>query len=194
MFEVLIATNNKFKVKEYIDIFSAYDVKIYTLKDFNITVDPIENGKSYYENCLIKINEFKKYTNLPIICDDSGIEIEGLGKHYPGIYSHRFMESHGGQIPTIEMLSKDYLNNKATFHCSIILANLPNTPLEFVGEVHGKIGKIVKQDAFGYDPIFLVDGINKTYAEIPAKEKDKISHRYLASIKLINYLKTNKYI
>jgi len=68
------------------------------------------------------------------------------------------------------------------------------TPLEFVGEVNGTIAKIVNKDDFGYDPIFKVDSLNKTYAELTKKEKDKISHRYLASIKLLNYLKENKFI
>ena len=66
--------------------------------------------------------------------------------------------------------------------------------MEFVGEVNGTIAKIVNKDDFGYDPIFKVDSLNKTYAELTKKEKDKISHRYLASIKPLNYLKENKFI
>src|SRR5574344_169227 len=194
MFEILIATNNQNKVKEYKDIFDGYNVKVYSLKDLNIHVDPEENGKTYYDNALIKVNAIKKYTKLPIIADDSGIEIEALGNHYPGIYSHRYMEENGGQTKTNAMLVSKYLGSKAKFHCSIILGNLPNTPVEFVGEVEGSMSKIINYDDFGYDPIFKVSSINKTYAELSKEEKDKISHRYLASIKLLNYLKENKYI
>jgi Xanthosine triphosphate pyrophosphatase len=194
MFEFLVATNNEHKVNEYRDIFSDYNVKICSLKDLGITFDPVENGKTYYENALIKAKAFAKFTKLPIIADDSGIEIPALGNHYPGIYSHRYMEENGGQMQTNEMLVKKYLGSKALFHCSIVLYNLLPTPLEFVGEVNGTIAKIVNKDDFGYDPIFKVDSLNKTYAELTKKEKDKISHRYLASIKLLNYLKENKFI
>lgn len=195
MFNILIATNNQNKIKEYKDIFKAYDVKVYSLKDLNIYVDPIENGKTYFENALIKVNAIKPYTNLPIIADDSGIEIDGLGESYPGIYSHRYMEENGGQAKTNDMLVKTCLGHKAKFHCSIVLANLKNKDvIEFVGEVSGSISEIKNKDDFGYDPIFKVASLNKTYAELSKEEKDKISHRYLASIKLLNYLKENKYI
>jgi Xanthosine triphosphate pyrophosphatase len=195
MLEILIATNNQNKVKEYKDIFDGYDVKVYSLKDLNINVDPIENGKTYFENALIKVNAIKPYTTLPIIADDSGIEIEGLGEHYPGIYSHRYMEEHGGQIKTNDMLVKTCLGHKAKFHCSIVLGNIKNkSPIEFVGEVLGSVSEIKNYADFGYDPIFKVNSLNKTYAELSKEEKDKISHRYLASIKLLNYLKENKYI
>jgi len=194
MFGILIATNNSHKVQEYRDIFKSYNVKVYSLKDLSINIDPEENEKNYFENALIKINAIKQFTKMPIIADDSGIEIEALGEHFPGIYSHRFMKENGGQIATINMLASKYFGSKAKFHCSIILANLPNTPIEFVGEINGTISKIVKMADFGYDPIFKIDSLNKTYAELDKKEKDKISHRYLASIKLINFLKENKYI
>ena len=194
MFEILLATNNEHKLKEFREIFKGYNVKIYSLKDLHINVDPEETGKTFYDNALIKCEACKKFTTLPIIADDSGIEIDELGEHFPGIYSHRYMEELGGQEKCLNYLVEHHLGSKAKFHCSIVLINLEEKPIEFVGEVHGTISKIVAKDDFGYDPIFKVDGINKTYAEINPKEKDKLSHRYLASVKLLNYLKEHKYI
>jgi len=194
MLELVLATNNQKKLKEFIDIFSPYDVKIYSLKDLHILIDPEENGKNYFENALIKAKAVAKFTNLPIIADDSGIEIAALGKHYPGIFSHRYMENNGGQDSTNAMLVSKYSGTKALFHCSIVLYNLLKKPVEFVGEVKGKINNKVIPADFGYDPIFRMDSTNKTYAELSPKEKDKLSHRYLASIKLLEFLKENKYI
>ena len=194
MFKILLATNNEHKLKEFREIFKGYDVKIYSLKDLNIDVNPEETGKTFFDNALIKCETCKKYTNLPIIADDSGIEIEELGEHYPGIYSHRYIEEMGGQEKCLNYLVENHLGSKAKFHCSIVLINVEENPIEFVGEVHGTISKIVANDDFGYDPVFKVDGLNKTYAEIDPKEKDKLSHRYLASVKLLNYLKEHKYI
>ena len=194
MFKLLVASNNQNKIKEYKDIFKGYDVKIYSLKDFNIAIDPIENGKTYYENALIKANACKPFSLIPTISDDSGIEIDGLGEHYPGVFSHRYAQQNGGQENTNKFLIKDYLGNKAVFHCSIVLINLPNTPVEFVGEVHGTISEIKQDGGFGYDPVFKMDSTGKTYSELTPEEKDKMSHRYLASIKLLEYLKSKKYI
>ena len=67
MFKLLVASNNQNKIKEYKDIFKGYDVKIYSLKDFNIAIDPIENGKTYYENALIKANACKPFSFKPKI-------------------------------------------------------------------------------------------------------------------------------
>ena len=194
MFELLIATNNLHKLKEYKDIFEGYNVKIYSLKDLNIDIEPEETGKTFFENALIKCEACKKYTKIPIISDDSGIEIEELGEHFPGIHSHRYMEEMGGQKKCLEYLVNNHLGSKAKFHCSIVLINVESKPIEFVGEVNGTISNIVKNCDFGYDPIFKLDNINKTFAELNPNEKDKLSHRYLASVKLLNYLKENKYI
>src|SRR5574344_215742 len=79
MFKLLVASNNQNKIKEYKDIFKGYDVKISSLKDLNIAIDSIENGKTYYENALIKANACKPFSLIPTISDDSGIEIDGLG-------------------------------------------------------------------------------------------------------------------
>lgn len=192
--DILVATNNEHKVKEFQQIFAPYGIKVHFPKELGLNIDPEENGITYYENALFKANAFAKFTRFPTIADDSGIEIDELGEHIPGIHSHRFMEEKGGQIPTLNFLTENHLNSKARFHCSIVLVNLEEKPLEFVGEVEGHISKIQKMADFGYDPVFFVDNLNKTYSELSKETKNKISHRALAAQNLINYLKGKHYI
>lgn len=192
--DILVASNNENKLKEIRDIFSPYNITIHSPKELNLNIDPDETGSTYFENALIKCNAFKEYVDYPVISDDSGIEIEALGNHYPGIHSHRYMEELGGQVKCIEYVAKNYLGSKCKFHSSIVCVNLDNKPLEFVGEVNGTITEPKVMSNFGYDPIFKINSINKTYSEIPSYEKDKLSHRYLALISFIEYLKNNNYI
>lgn len=189
MLEILIASNNKNKIKEYNEIFEGLDIKFYSLKDLNIDIDPEENGKSYFENALIKAKAAAEFTKMPIISDDSGIEIKALKNHLPGIYSHRYMEENGGQIETNKMLVSKYAGSKATFICTIVLYNFKKKPLKFVGKVKGLISDKIYAADFGYDPIFKVKKINKIYGEMSEEEKNKNSHRYFASMKLLKYLK-----
>lgn len=194
MFKFLLATNNEHKLKEFKDIFKNYDVQIYSLKDLEIEVSPLEDGNTFYENALIKCKACKDFTTLPIVSDDSGIIIDSLGENFPGIYSQRYMEKMGGQKRCLEYLEKNHQGSKAKFHCSIVILNLEKEPIEFVGEVNGTISKIVKWCDFGYDPIFKINSIQKTFSELDPKTKDKMSHRYLASQKFLNYLKDKNYI
>lgn len=144
---------------------------------------------------MIKALAIKNYTTLPIIADDSGIEIEALGEHFPGIYTHRYAINNGGQEKTNEMLVKTCPNSKAMFTCVITLVNLIDKPLVFKGEFKGKISdKIVTGNGFGYDPIFIPDGLNEPVSTLKDEEKNAISHRGIAFNKLISYLKSNNLI
>ena len=193
--EIVIATSNDHKVKEYQEMVRGLNIKFFSLNDINFHNEIIENGKTFEENSLIKALAIKDYTTLPIIADDSGIEIEALGEHFPGIYTHRYSLNNGGQEKTNEMLVKTCPNSKAMFTCVITLVNLIDKPLVFKGEFKGKISdKIVNGNGFGYDPIFIPDGLNKPVSTLKDEEKNAISHRGLAFNKLINYLKSNNLI
>lgn len=194
--EIVVATNNEHKVQELRDIFSPYGIVLYSLKDKNIVVDPDENGKNYNENAYIKAHEVSKFTDLPVLSDDSGIEIEALGKDVPGIYSHRFALQNGGQEETNKMLIKNCPNSPATFTCHFVLLNFKgNERLDFEGKMIGKINdKIEGINGFGYDPIFVPSGYEHSVATLKKDEKNKISHRYNACLNLLNFLKENNYI
>ncbi len=193
--EIVIATSNDHKVKEYQEMVRGLNIKFLSLNDINFHNEIVENGKTFEENSLIKALAIKDYTTLPIIADDSGIEIEALGEHFPGIYTHRYAINNGGQEKTNEMLVKTCPNSKAMFTCVITLVNLIEKPLVFKGEFKGKISdKIVTGNGFGYDPIFIPDGLNEPVSTLKDEEKNAISHRGIAFNKLINYLKSNNLI
>lgn len=193
--EIVIATSNDHKVKEYQEMVRGLNIKSLSLNDINFHNEIVENGKTFEENSLIKALAIKDYTTLPIIADDSGIEIEALGEHFPGIYTHRYAINNGGQEKTNEMLVKTCPNSKAMFTCVITLVNLIEKPLVFKGEFKGKISdKIVTGNGFGYDPIFIPDGFNEPVSTLKDEEKNAISHRGIAFNKLISYLKSNNLI
>ena len=193
--EIVIATSNDHKVKEYQEMVRGLNIKFLSLNDINFHNEIVENGKTFEENSLIKALAIKDYTTLPIIADDSGIEIEALGEHFPGIYTHRYAINNGGQEKTNEMLVKTCPNSKAMFTCVITLVNLIEKPLVFKGEFKGKISdKIVTGNGFGYDPIFIPDGFNEPVSTLKDEEKNAISHRGIAFNRLISYLKSNNLI
>lgn len=196
---IYLASNNKHKLKEYQDIFNNYNIKIDPInKIINENIDIKETGKSFKQNSFLKVECYKKYTKEIILADDSGIIINFLGKDFPGIYTHRFSNLLNGQKNTNEYLSNRAKNEKdltAFFNCTICLLNLTKEPLYFEGITKGSISTQIKgENGFGYDPIFICDEFKKTYAELKDFEKNKVSHRYKACIKLINFLKENNFI
>ena len=197
-FEIVLATNNKNKLKEVRSILSPHGVVVYGINDLNLKVDDVEeNGSTYAENAMIKAKSLQKVTDLPIIADDSGIEIEALDNG-PGIFSARYVNNFGNYQTTMEHIIskvKEKNNNRAKFYCDIVLLNYDIKPHIFEGIVDGHISdKILGTTGFGYDPIFICDATGKTYAEMGEKEKNKYSHRALALKKLITYLRINQSI
>ena len=197
-FEILLATNNKHKLEEVRQILSPHGIIVYCISDLNLDYqEPVENGKTYQDNALIKANALKKLTDLPIIADDSGLEIEAIDNK-PGLYSSRFSKELGGYDNTFKYIInkvKETNNSKARFICDIVLVNTEDKPLLFEGVCEGNIALEVKgNDGFGYDPIFVPNGYDKSFAELKRDEKNAISHRGRALKKLLTYLRINGYI
>ena len=195
-FELLVATNNAHKLTEIRQILSPHHITVYGMKDLNIDIGEVEeNGKNYYENALIKATALKKVTKMPIIADDSGLEILALN-NAPGLHSARFASSLGGHANAINKILEDLkdLDRSARFICDIVLVNVEDKPLLFEGIVPGKIGLAPEGNTgFGYDPIFVCDELNKCYALLSQEEKNRVSHRGKALKKLLTYLKINGY-
>ena len=194
-YELILATNNAHKLKEVREILSPHKITVYGLNDLNLRPEDVdENADTYAGNALIKAQSIQKLTTMPIIADDSGMEIEALDNQ-PGLHSARFADQHGGHANAIrailqELKKKD--NRKARFVCDIILVNEDEKPLLFEGIVDGHIAEEpFGEGGFGYDPIFVADELNKTYAEMTQEEKNKVSHRGKALKKLLTYLKIN---
>lgn len=192
MFELVVATNNAHKVKEYEEMFLGYNIKFYSMKDLGIKCDPEENGTSYEENSLIKASALAKLTKLPVIADDSGLNVVALG-NFPGIYSSRFADSFGGnKVANLELIKRlePFKDKSAFFTCIITLMNVEDKPLQFKGICEGHIlDKPVGEGGFGYDPIFYSKEAKMAFGEASPEIKNKYSHRAKAVEKLINYLK-----
>lgn len=191
--EIVLATGNKHKVEEYRKMLAPLGYVIYSTKDLNIDVDPEETGNTYKENAYIKAKSLRKLVKWPVIADDSGIEIEALD-NFPGIHSSRFAESFGNDYKktaeaVLEKL-KDKTNRKASFHCCICLLEEENSkPLYFEGICPGEILEEIKgTNGFGYDPIFHSYENNLDFGTCSSEEKNEVSHRKKAIVKLATYL------
>ena len=196
-FELLVATNNAHKLKEIRQILSPFHITVYGMKDLNIDIGEVEeNGTSYYENALIKALALQKVTTMPIIADDTGLEIVSMDNR-PGLYTARYAESLGGHQEAFKDIFKNIEGKDRTayFVCSIVLLNVDKNPLRFEARIPGHISeKVDGKDGFGYDPIFICDDIGKTYASMGQEEKNRVSHRGKALKKLVTYLKINNLI
>ena len=192
-FELILATNNQHKLKEVRQILAPHKITVYGLNDLNLKPEDVEeNADNYQGNALIKAESVQKLTTMPIIADDSGLEIEAMDNK-PGLKSARFASENGGHEKAIAKILdylKDKDSRKARFVCDIILLNVEDKPLLFEGIANGKIAdKPFGEGGFGYDPIFIPEEFDKTYAELKDEEKNKVSHRGKALKKLLTYLK-----
>ena len=192
-YEIILATHNKHKLQEVRKILSPHKITVYGLDDLLLKPEFLEEtADTYYGNALIKAEAVQKFTTIPIISDDSGLEIEAMDNQ-PGLHSARFAEEKGGHDKAINYILdylKDKNNRKARFVCDIVLVNEEDKPLLFEGIVEGEISKEAKgETGFGYDPIFFCKETGKTYAEMGEEEKNKASHRAKALKKLLTYLK-----
>ena len=191
--EILIGTNNKGKYKELCDLLPK-KIKKYSPKEFKI-LSPKENGKSFEENSFIKASYFSKKTNLICLADDSGLEIDLLNGA-PGIYSARwsgiknnFNEAIKKVFKEMSKIKRDWKNeNTARFVCCLTIFWPNGKSCLSKGIVQGKfLTKKKGNKGFGYDPIFVPDGYNKTFGEMNPNLKMSIDHRFKAFIKIKNF-------
>ena len=193
--KLLIGTNNKGKLKEIKSLLPK-NIKIHSISEFNLK-SPIENGKTFRENSLIKSKYFSKKTGLLCLADDSGLEIDLLDK-YPGIYSARWGGRHGDFNKAIKRVYKqlDIENKnwksrkvKARFVCALSISYLNKKIVCVQGKVEGYISILPKgKNGFGYDPIFIPKGKKKTFGEMKPEQKYKMDHRYHAFKKIRKFL------
>ena len=188
--EIIIGTNNGGKYKEICALLPK-NVKKYSPKEFDI-LSPEETGESFEKNSFIKASYFSKKTNLICLSDDSGLEIDLL-KGRPGIYSSRW-SGHKNNFDLaikrvfkeMSKLKKDWKNDSsARFICCMTLFWPGGKVYSSRGMVLGKIPTQKKgKNGFGYDPIFIPDGYDKTFGEIKPKLKMSIDHRFKAYLKI----------
>lgn len=188
MKKLILASNNKHKIKEFNEVLTAYE--ILSLNDIGFTEDIIEDGESFADNALIKCRAVSDYCkknnyNYDIISDDSGLCCEALNGE-PGIHSARYAGNHNDQANRdklrIELKDK---NRKAYFVCFICLYKNDNDYKFFEGRSYGEIIDEERGSTeFGYDSIFYSTELNKTFGEASSDEKNSVSHRGRAIEKL----------
>lgn len=192
MKDIMIATSNKGKVREYKSLLEPLGYAVHDLSE----LDPIEideNGSTFQENALIKAKSIKDKCNMIVIADDSGLEIDALNKE-PGIHSARYLEGHDYSYKNKVLLErmKGKTDRTARFVCAIALCDETGDHL-FTGVMEGKINDQAAGDnGFGYDPIFLVEQFGKTSAQLTMEQKNSVSHRGIATRELLDYLKGEK--
>tara|TARA_B110001452_G_scaffold265429_1_gene270056 strand:+ start:95 stop:691 length:597 start_codon:yes stop_codon:yes gene_type:complete len=189
--KLLVGTNNKGKLREIRDLLPK-NLEIYSTSDFKIK-SPIENGKSFVENSLIKARYFSKKSKMICLSDDSGLEIDILDGA-PGIYSARWGGKKGDFLKAMkrvfrELLKKDknWKTKKivARFICALTIFGPNQKTISSIGKIAGHISYSIKgKNGFGYDPIFIPRGKRITFGEMKPLQKYKMDHRYKAFKKI----------
>jgi len=189
--KLLVGTNNKGKLKEIKDLLPK-NLEIYSPQDFKIK-SPIENGKTFKENSLIKAKFFSKKSKMICLSDDSGLEVDALNGD-PGIYSARwggkkgdFKKAMNRVFKELSKKDKDWREKKikARFICVLTIYNKNKEIINSTGKVEGYISPTIKgKNGFGYDPIFIPLRKKITFGEMRASQKYKIDHRFKAFKKI----------
>ena len=181
---IVLATHNRDKREELQEALSEFTVKILSLNDFPFIGEIEEVGKTLLENSMIKAKTVHNLTQLPVIADDTGLEVEALNGA-PGIYSARYAgedvtyEDNVNKL-LAEMENIPLENRKAQFRTVISFVD-KDRELWREGTIKGIIGETAKgKNGFGYDPVFFVPELEKTFSELSIGEKNRISHRGLA--------------
>ena len=189
--KLLVGTNNKGKLKEIRDLLPK-NLEIYSTSDLKIE-SPIENGKTFEENSLIKASYFSKKTKMICLSDDSGLEIDALNGN-PGINSARwggkkrdFVKAMNRVCKELDKKTKNWKVKKikARFVCALTIYGPNQKTINSVGKIEGHISSSMKgENGFGYDPIFIPKGKNITFGEMKVSQKYKIDHRFKAFKKI----------
>ena len=191
--KILVATRNKNKMKELVELLRPLEVMPVSLDDLSIKEEIEETGITFTENAILKAKGYGELGGIPTIADDSGIEVDALGGA-PGVYSARYGGEGLTDLDRNELLLKNLEkipDHKlaARFRCVVAVWTPKDRTITFEGKIEGRIVRVPSgNNGFGYDPIFFYGPLNKTLAEIPSKEKDKISHRGHAVRMALEYI------
>lgn len=188
--QLVFASNNKNKIKE-IQLLLPETIQLLSLEDINCFEDIPETAATIEGNAILKANYVTEKFGYNCFADDTGLEVIALNGE-PGVYSARYA---GAQKDADDNMEKVLVNlndktNRLAQFKTVIALNLNGTQTLFTGIIKGKISKEkIGNNGFGYDPIFVADGYEKTFAQLTIEEKSTISHRGLAVKQLVDFLK-----
>jgi XTP/dITP diphosphohydrolase len=197
---LVIATNNRGKVREYEELLAGCGFELVTPGDLGLDFHPDETGMTYAENARLKAFEASRMSGLTALADDSGIEVDALDGR-PGLYSARYagadrMSDDIAETEQLRLLLGELdhaadADRTARFVCAIAIAVPGREPRIVEAAWEGSIARAPRgEQGFGYDPVFVVRGYGgKTSAELPPDEKNRISHRGQAAAKALDILK-----
>ena len=190
MKKIFIGTHNRGKFKE---ISYLLPKKIKKISPIKLKVkSPKETGKTFISNAKLKVKYFSKFTELPVISDDSGLCIKAL-KGKPGIYSARWAKKYGSFSKAMQFILKKMKkkkNRSATFVCSLSFKYPRGKVVTVIGKIKGLISyKMLGTRGFGYDPIFIPSGKSITFGQMSKLKKINMDHRYIAFKKLKRKIK-----
>ncbi len=191
---VVLASRNLHKLAELRKLFGIPQDKIRLASDYPGAPDVEENGATFEENALIKARALRDCTGEWAVADDSGLEVDSLDGE-PGIFSARYAGTHGDDAANnrllIEKMAPLSTPRTAHFTCAIALVSPDGHESVVTGHCPGVIlHKGRGENGFGYDPLFLPDGYNKTFAELPSDVKCSFSHRAVAAAKMREIMQT----
>jgi len=187
--KLLIATNNRGKLREYATLLAGLPLALVSLADVGISDAVEEDGATFEENARIKARAYCALSGLPTLADDSGLEVDALGGA-PGVYSARYAGAGADDAARYRKLLealKDVPAGRRTarFRCAIALALPDGTEVVAEGSCEGVIGRAPRgQHGFGYDPVFYMPALGLTMAELSPEVKDRVSHRARALMRM----------
>ena len=189
--KLFFSSNNANKIKEIQQLIPA-SIEIVSLQDIGCTEDIPETADTIEGNAILKANYVTQKYGLNCFADDSGLEVEALNGA-PGVYSARYAgepKNDENNMDKLILALKNEVNKKANFK-TVICLNINGEQLLFTGIINGTITDTkTGENGFGYDPIFIADGLTKTFAELTMQEKSTISHRGIAVKQLVALLNT----
>lgn len=178
--KLVLATNNKHKVKEIKSILGDAFSEILTLSEAGLDIDIEETGKTFAENAFIKASTVQKLTNMAALADDSGLEVDALGGA-PGVYSARYAGEDQNDKNNIKKLLKNMEkeeNRKASFTTVLCLYYPSGKVVYAEGKTNGEILREERgNNGFGYDPVFYSYDLKRSFGEASEEEKNAVSHR-----------------
>jgi XTP/dITP diphosphohydrolase len=188
-----LATRNEGKLREFRTLLKPFGIQVLGLRELALPGDPEETGCSFAENARLKAQFFAQATNLPVLGDDSGLEIFALGRR-PGIHSARYAGPHATDADRIRKILIELQTAEggrdARFVCALALVQQDRILAEAEGTCEGVILEHPRGGrGFGYDPVFSLPDLGKTFAELDEDEKNSRSHRGNAVRKLIAQMK-----
>ncbi|MBU8849365.1 MAG: XTP/dITP diphosphatase [Desulfobacterales bacterium] len=177
---IVLATRNKGKTREIMELLKDFPIEIKNLDDFGPIPEVIEDGETFDDNAYKKASFTAKILGYPAMADDSGICVKALDGA-PGVYSARYAGDNATDADNVKKMLEDLKgkeNRDAAFKCVISIAVPMGAALTYEGECKGVITEEPFGDnGFGYDPLFFYPEFNKTFAQLTIEEKGKVSHR-----------------